>query len=186
MKLKRLVTKRPTLRLIGVLCFCFGVFITWVWQSQPESIPTGFLVRLQPAPEKVQQNRNLSEYEFGGRTSDCLEMTENETYECYSGTRDFILKHWEERKRAYIIIDIVGSHSDREQHVFIEPDNNNEWRIVFTETTYSNTRNFNSNISVRTARTIKTVRANEDSFYYKKGGSYFMFLDREGKIVEDF
>lgn len=144
------------------------------------------MVYLQPEPEKAQQNRNLSDYEFGGRTSECKEMSEKESYECYSRARDFILKHWKDRKRAYIIIDVVNTHCDKERHVFIEPDDNNEWRIVWAKDINTETRGFNPNISVRSARSIKTERANQDTIYYKKGSSYLAFLDRNGKQIDDF
>src|SRR5688572_28278943 len=100
MKIKTFVAQHIIIRLVGVLCFFIGVSFAWSWQTQPESAPTHFLVHLQPEAEKVYQNRNLSDYEFGGRTSKCNEMPQKEAYKCYSAARDFILKHWKDRKRA--------------------------------------------------------------------------------------
>ncbi len=80
----------------------------------------------------------------------------------------------------------MGTHTDTEKYAFIEPDDNNEWRIVFTVDHYYETRGFSPNISVKTARSIKTERAKQNTFYYKKGSSYLVFLDRNGKQIDDF
>ncbi len=190
MKIKRIVIKHFLRRFIAVLCFSIG-FITWQYQTPTDSVSTRFLIHLQTEPKTIIQNRNLSEYEYGGIIPSCFNNFEISVKECEASenrARDFILRHWQNKKRAYIIIEYGGTDVFGERHVFIEPNNNGQWEIVWREDVgISNfvMRGFQSNIIVETARFIKIKRATneEDDYPHKLGTSYLIFLDKDGKEI---
>ena len=173
-----------------MLCFSIG-FIAWQYQTPTESVSTRFLIHLQPEPETIIQNRNLSEYDYGGVIPSCFNNFEISVKECEGSkkrARDFILKHWQNKKRAYIIVEYSGSDVFGQQHVFIEPNENNQWEIIWRrddDTSIISMRGFQSNISVETARFIKTKRATKENEHYphKLGTSYLVFLDKDGKHI---
>ena len=188
MKIKRIVIRHFLRRFIAILCLSIGV-IVWYWQTPTDSVPTHFLVYLQSEPKTIIQNRNLSEYDYGGIIPHCLNNFEIPIKECEASenrARDFILKHWQNKKRAYIIIEYGGTDVYGEKHVFIEPNNKGQWEIVRREDVgISNfvMRGFQSNIIVETACFIKTKRATEDDYPHKSGTSYLVFLDKNGKEI---
>lgn len=184
MKIKRIVIGHFLRRFIAVLCFSIGS-ILWYWQTPSDSVPTSFLVHLQPEPKTIIQNRNLSEYDYGGIISSCFNNFEVSIKECQASekqARDFILEHWQNKKRAYIIFDYPGSHGI-EQHVFIEPNSNGLWEIVWRSDVGTSYRGFGSNIRIKTARFIKTKRATEDDYPHELGTLYLVFLDKDGKEI---
>lgn len=188
MKIKRVIIRHLLRRFILVLCFSVGV-IVWYWQTPSDSTPTPFLVHLQPEPKTIIQNRNLSEYNYGGIIPSCFNNFSIPIKECEASekrARDFILKHWQNKKRACIIVEYQGSDVAGEQHVFIEPNNNGQWEIVWREdvdTSYISMRGFQSNITFETACFIKTKRATEDDYPHKSGTSFLVFLDKDGKEI---
>jgi hypothetical protein len=193
MKIKRIVVLRLLRRFIAVLCFSFGV-IVWYWQTPPDPVPTSFLVQLPSPPETIIQSRNLSEYDYGGIIPSCFNNFEISVKECEATekrARDFILKHWQNKKRAYIIVQYGGTDVSGEKHVFIEPNNSGQWEIVRREDAGASNfvmRGFGSNIIVETARFIKTKRATNknDDYPHKLGTSYLIFFDKDGKEIISF
>ena len=92
----------------------------WYWQIPTDSVLPRFLVNLQLEPKMVIENRNLSEYSYGGILHPCFTpVKECEASENRAG--DFILKHWQNKKRAYIIVEYQGADVEEEKHLFIEP-----------------------------------------------------------------
>ncbi len=105
--------------------------------------------------------------------------------------RDFILQHWQNKKRAYIIVQYGGTDVSGERHVFIEPNNSGHWEVIWRQDLGASNfvqRGFGTNISVEIARFIKTKRATnkENDYPHKLGTSYLVFLDKDGKEVTSF
>ena len=81
--------------------------------------------------EKITQDRDLSLYEFGGKR----EVFDNSISE-------FILKHWQTKKRGYILVGSSDSDFKINMHIFIEPDNAAHWRIAIRRETFVGTNSF--------------------------------------------
>lgn len=184
MKIKRIVVVSLLSRFIAALCFSIGV-IVWYWQTPPDSVPASFLVQLPSAPETIIQNRNLSEYDYGGTFRLCFTpVKECEALE--NRARDFILKQWQHKKRAYIIVEYRGADVEGEKHLFIEPNKNGQWEIVLREDVGASNfrmKGFGTNISVKTACFIKIQRATKDDYPYELCTSFLIFLDKEGEEI---
>ena len=87
-----------------------------------------------PEPETIVQDRNLSDYESGGKFFDCIPwMKPTDLRECPANVdkgRNFILNHWQAKKRSYIIYQASGKDNGNDVYFFIEPDENGRWHIV--------------------------------------------------------
>lgn len=177
------------LRLFAILTFAVGVSAAWNWQPKSKQTPASFLVHLQSEPETIMQNRNLSDYDLGGQSVDCFNNFDIERKKCEvlrNKARDFILKHWQDKTRAYIIIEFNGVDTFSNYHVFIEPDKNDEWHIIWREEISSFNRGFGGTIVGTDARFVERKRATKNDYPYKLGSSYLVFSDKDGKTVLDF
>src|SRR2546425_5707996 len=77
--------------------------------------------------------RNLSKYDFGGRLG-CTTPFVRDSPRCESSlrkARNFILSHWRHRTRGYIIVKLASVDAASNAHIFIEPDSNADWHIVW-------------------------------------------------------
>jgi hypothetical protein len=180
---KRLFVSRITSRLIAIVCFIAGMLAVWNWQLPVKrEIPSRFLVQLQPEPETITQNRNLFDYERGGRVYDCFNTSSIEFRRCEASrnkARDFILKHWQDKKRAYIIVEFNGVDSFNDYHLFIEPDQAGQWRIVWRKLMSLSHREFTGNIDVSTALSVTKHQGQTSGSYY------LIFYDKDGKEIGD-
>ena len=187
--LKKFVLRDFYLRLFAILTFAVGIFAAWNSRLQFEPTQTRFLVYLQPEPETILQNRNLSDYDLGSRSENCFNNFEVKVEECElsrNKARDFILKHWQEKKRAYIVAEFGGVDSFSEYHIFIEPDNKGNWHILWKQEYSDSEREFAKNISTRDMTSVKRKIATEDDHPYKIGTYYLIFLDNKGNSVAHF
>jgi hypothetical protein len=48
-----------------------------------------------------------------------------------NGARDFIWKHWQEKKPGYFRISLNGVDATSTSHIFIEPDAKGDWQITW-------------------------------------------------------
>ncbi|MEP7038309.1 MAG: hypothetical protein ABI891_08200 [Acidobacteriota bacterium] len=183
---RKFVLKNIRFRLISILIFAICLLIVWNWNSTDKTIPTRYLVSLQPEPETIFQDRNMSIYDSGGQVDICFNNFVHPLKECKNlqkGAREFIYKHWQEKRRAYIILEFDGEGGG-EYNVFIEPNKNGNWHIVW-RSKYSNfERGFSSNIldEQMTSVKYKTATDTEDDYPFEVGTKYLIFFDKTGKV----
>lgn len=180
---RKFVFKNIKFRLFAILIFAVCTFTGWSLNSNNKSIPTRYLVYLQPEPKTIFQDRDLSVYDFGGQIAHCYNNFSIPAKECQLSeiqAREFIYKHWQQKKRAYIILGCNG-HC-KEYYVFIEPDINGFWRIVWRAEFSDFERDFSTNILNEDITSVVYKIAKEDEFSsYEVGTKYLSFLDKSGK-----
>lgn len=183
---KKIVFKNINLRITAILVFLTSLFIVWNWQVYNEPTTARFLVKLQPKSETILQDRDLSVYDFGGRIDNSInnfEISAKSRELAKKNARDFIFKHWQEKKRAYIILEFGGVDNFSEFHVFIEPNSKGEWKILWRKELSDFERGFLPNISNEEMSSVEyKIAAKEDS-RFKLGTSYLIFLDNNGEEV---
>jgi len=83
----------------------------------------------RPAYLRVIGNRDLQLYDNGGRY---LGGGYNQKEELPANTgslrsaREFIWKHWQQKKRAYVVVSTRSRDSGSDAHVFVEPGDNGD------------------------------------------------------------
>jgi hypothetical protein len=135
----KIVARGMNLRAVAIRCFAVGVIVTWMWNGHSTSSPSRFLVHLEPEPETILEDRDLSDYALGGETQDCFNNFEDEPRECEAQrekARDFILRHWRSKRRAYIEVQFNAIDNFSDHHGFIEPNQHGEWEIVWRSPMY--------------------------------------------------
>lgn len=85
--------------------------------------------------QAIFEGRDLASYDFAGVVGCGVEdqKTSNDRCEAdYKRARDFVWKHWTQKKSGYIEVRKRSIESARERttHLFIEPDEAGKWRIV--------------------------------------------------------
>lgn len=183
---KKIVFKNINLRLTAMLIFLVSLFIVWNWQDKNEPTTARFLVKLQPKPVTILQDRDLSVYDFGGRidyTINQSEVSAKSRELSQKNARDFIFKHWQEKKRAYLIIEFGGFDNFSEFYVFIEPNDKGEWKIVWRKEFSDFEREFSSNVSNQEMSSVQYKIAAKEDHPYKVGTAYLIFLDNNGEEV---
>ncbi len=134
-------------------------------------------------------NRNLSDYDSGGDFSNCAQIPKITMQECVNKLargREFILNHWAAKRRGFIVFHTATVDWHNDVHIFIEPDEVGNWRVVtrWKEASLpSNDEKRAEIIREKSAYAVKLVK-NEDSNYYPFGESYLMLVDESGKEIE--
>lgn len=138
--------------------------------------------------EDLIQNRDLSLYDIGDGFSNCFNhgFGNSEFRNCQKQqfqARNFILKHWREKKRSYIIYECSGMDSGSETYIFIEPDGNGEWHLILRSV-----GDFSyQNLEETKGYSVKYKRATSDDDYPFEIGTYFLLvLDENGKEADKF
>lgn len=180
---RKLTFKNIKIRFVAILIFAICSFIVWNWNSYNKPIPSAYRVFLRPKPAKPEtifQDRDMSIYDFGGRVKSCFNGYGFQTKDCQSVTknqsREFIYKHWQDKKRAYIIL-LFDGEGGGEFHVFIEPDKNYNWHIVWR----AEFNDFSSNIQNDEMTALKYKFATKEDYPFRIGTKYLSFLDKDGK-----
>ena len=189
--LKRFVARDIYFRFIGILFFAFGTVAVWIWQSQTEKPATRFLVRLPTKltdSETIVQNRNLSDYDFGGNFSNCNGIEWTEIRKCEVAiykARDFILNRLKGKKRGYIVYEWTGVDNGNDFHIFIEPDEYGNWHVVErSEKVYSIlSKDDFRQIKSLDIRQVRRKLVTEDTDRWTPGKYYLIFLDKDGEQV---
>jgi hypothetical protein len=186
---KRIYAPGIRLRLIALLCLAVGIMVVWFWDSDSQT--TRILVHLPP--QRVSQepiiNRNLSEFESGGRFETCNYVRDRSFKKCVDTldqARDFIWRHWKEKKRGYIIYDFSGTDTMNEFHFFIEPDEFGKWRVVQRWKEFSPPPNPLGlyEIKEESASFIKRRPNTKDDGVYEPGKYYLIFLDQHTEQID--
>ena len=138
--------------------------------------------------EDLIQNRDLSLYEIRDEFSNCFNhgFGDSEFRNCQKQqfqARNFILKHWKEKKRGYIIYEWSGCDSGGRTHIFVEPDSSGEWSVILRSTGDYRYQN----LEETKGYSVKYKRATSDDDYPFKIGTYFLsVLDENGEEVDKF
>jgi hypothetical protein len=191
--LKKLTARGLRLRLIAFACFVFGLIAVLIWQQFRDDPPAtnSVGVLLKPAETNLWQ-RNLSEYESGGRFSDCNNILKTEVPNCEKDLnqgRNFLLHHWESRTKAYIVFHRHSTDWSNEYHVFIEPDENGTWRVTVIWEPPPQLQNHEDKSSIVreiNAYTIERREITKTDGFFLKGSFYILLLDKNGKTVDMF
>jgi hypothetical protein len=82
--------------------------------------------------EEILRNRDLSIYDQGGEYG-CAYLPYNSTVaacnESTARARDFIWKHWREKRRGYVRVRLLSEDTFDVAHFFVEPDDKGAWRV---------------------------------------------------------
>jgi hypothetical protein len=86
----------------------------------------------------ISEGRQLSDYADGGH-SDCRQYSEDalkrpdlakkKAAASLKSAREFILSHWQTKKRGYIRVSFNSVDATGTSHIFIEPDSGGHWEI---------------------------------------------------------
>ena len=149
--------------------------------------PTPFILKERQSPTA---GRDLSKYNFGGRLG-CTTPFIRDSPRCESSltkARNFITNHWSRRTRAYVIVKLASVDAASNAHIFIEPDTNGNWHIVWRwEGIYAvSVPNFVAGEVSDDAdiRSIDQRRADDSDIDLRPGTRYLVFLDASGNEVE--
>lgn len=140
--------------------------------------------------KRIIQDRNLSLYDFGGHHSDCGFMLRKELRKCEADkikARNFIWEHWQNKKRAYIIVTFSSVDARSDAHIFIEPDTNGQLHIVWIWERFDSEYDADQdNLDFVEVSSMKYKRATEDDYEQKTGTYYLSFLDENGEEFVGF
>lgn len=192
---------RLTFRLlVALLTFAIGAAAASLWVINrlppPAYIPPPIQAEdYHPAPtpaklKTVTDDRDLSLYDFGGRQG-CGIVLVSEASRCEASIRKaraFIWKHWQEKKRGYVIVKMASVDAQSDAHIFVEPDESGAWHIVWKwERVFA--ASLSEDVSgtideIPDIRSIERKRATARDYMYKPSTSYLLFLGKDGEEVQ--
>ncbi len=117
--------------------------------------------------EGITQKRDMSQYKQGAHFVCCRFIPPSDRTNISvdeKTVRDFVWKHWTEKKRGYIRLSYLGADNSWTTHYFIEPDKNGEW-IVLWKYLYKHTMpeyNQPTRNGYGTVRQVESVRRKDD------------------------
>ena len=124
MQKRRIVFKNLRYRLAGFVLILAASLVVRNYVT-PDAT-TCFIVKVAPAPETEIGDRDISLYEFGGYVQNCSQIeTEedaadaNACWKTRENARSFILDHFKNHRRGYIIVDTVYFYSSNLTYFFI-------------------------------------------------------------------
>ena len=148
---------------------CSSIEIERVIQSDSGEITT----------DGITQNRNMTQYEQGGHFY-CNRWYRTDMNEGKLGEKkvcDFISQHLTEKKRGYIRISCNGVDMSNTFHIFVEPNEKNEWEVI-TRNIFNHTEK-DDNYGQATSLEFISVECSEDKS--KKGDWKIVFLSKDGR-----
>ena len=141
-------------------------------------------------PETIIQDRNLSDYESGGKFFNCFAwMKPVDLRECPANAdkgRNFVLNHWQAKKRSYIIYQASGKDNGNDIYYFIEPDENGNWHIIkrWERGFQIIDGQYFRYVESMDIRDIKRKPIPKDDDHLMPGKHYLQFFDKGGKEIE--
>ena len=190
--------RRCTFRLlVASLTFSIGVAVAslWAinWLSSPVDIPPPTMsekrtVSVPAKPRTVADDRDLSLYDFGGRQG-CGIVLVSQAPRCDASIRKaraFIWRHWQEKKRGYVIIKMGTDDAESDAHIFVEPDESGGWRVVWKweRIFHASMPEISGRIDdVPGIRAIERRRATSRDYRFETGTWYLSFLDEGGEEI---
>lgn len=130
--------------------------------------------------EMIINDRNMSLYNIGGTFSSYphrLPEYKRTQKDSIKG-RNFIWKHWTEKKRAYIISKWLDEGVSCDSHIFIEPDEKGKWHII--DKTLCNFRAAKPQFTETEIHFIKFKKADELDYEFKSNTLYLALFENEG------
>jgi hypothetical protein len=130
--------------------------------------------------EGLTQNRDMSQYDQGGHF-DCAGGFGKDSFHigCNENKiRDFVWQHWAKRKRGYIRITYHSEDARSTFHIFIEPNDNGEWNVVWRIARWHTIQKYNNKIDDIWGITVEQVKDKP-----KKGSWAIIFKNSSGKII---
>ena len=129
----------------------------------------------------IAQNRDLTQYELGGlfwsrNRSSGVFGNEKDKLEGEKKVRDFIWRHWADKKRGYIKFNHANTDTSKTTHYFIEPNEKGEWIVVRKGIFQSSDGKFEQNEDFLSLIERVGNKENEDWFLVSKSPS--------GEIIE--
>ena len=123
--------------------------------------------------EDIFQERDMSQYDKTD-TSKC------NSYKCAERQmRVFIWEHWKNKKRGYIAHKVNGIDITFTDHIFIEPNENEEWQISWRVERHQYSGIDEVLIDTVEANSIEQVKTK-----YGRNSSELVFKDKNGEIIK--
>jgi hypothetical protein len=127
--------------------------------------------------KSVFQKRDITQYFDGGNFRCGLSSSESECD--YKKIREAIWQCWTEKTLCYLTISAVGVDSSYDQHIFIEPNKNNQWQVVRRVENGHTMRQFRKPIHDLPRVYFLEWRKNKDE-------KVLIFKNKLGKVIEEF
>jgi hypothetical protein len=135
------------------------------------------------------QNRDLSLYNFGGEYSDCRNIMLKEIPKCQidkAKARKFIWKHWQNKKRAYLVVTFSSVDNSSDAHIFVEPDAKGNWNLIWIWERFGMWARRGYNFDLLEINSVKLKRATKGDYEYLPGEYYLSFLDKDGEEATNY
>lgn len=118
------------------------------------------------------QSRDLTQYEQGGHFWCHTKPIGNEDRtDGEKKVRDFIWKHWTEKKLGYIKLSCAGGADVSDtNHYFIEPNKNGEWNIIHRQISQLNDKFFRRDDILNSVERIENKSSNDWTLISKTSG----------------
>ncbi len=138
----------------------------------------------------IAQKRDLRIYDDGGHINCRLGMVRysGETANDFSPERcllpklrDFVWEHWQSKKRAYIRISFDSVDAVSTSHLFIEPDSDGQWHVVWRIARHNN--RITDIPNVRSIRRRPAIREDVEC-RCNPGTMLLSFIDWEGDEIQ--
>lgn len=185
--MKRLIAHNISYRLIAVLCFVLGVVGLNLWQTVTEIPPSRILVK--PLFKlNTTEALNPSGYDFGGYVEECSFSDQPKQCDALrEKARQFLLKAWNEKRRAYIVVDYFCIDCSPTDSIFVEPDSNGIWHLVIKR--HPDVRGYPTAASAlegKIAVNVRRRRATRNDYGHRVGDLLLAFIDKSGEEVGAF
>ncbi len=121
-----------------LLTFSLGCFISFWFQHKSVRQPIAVTAEYQSPTASISaktasDDRDLSLYDSGDHQG-CGIVLVREVPRCRASLRKaraFIWEHWQQKKRGYVIVKMASVDAESDAHIFIEPDNDGAWHVVW-------------------------------------------------------
>lgn len=181
---RRIVFKRVGRRMIA-FAVVLAISIVQYYLFPPVNHHV-FYVEIPPPLETEIGDRDLSQYDYGGRVENCVallfaEGDEDKSDRCFEDreqARSFIEEHFINRRRGYVIIesasiDVIGTH-----YFFIEPSEAGEWEVRIRARVPGPHTRFHRNINTWYYTEVFRRRMRIGDQYIKAGTSALVLRSR--------
>jgi hypothetical protein len=178
--------------LIALLTFVIGVAAASLWyvdriSPQPKEAEQRPVEPILIKPKTITEGRELSAYDQGGRFGCGGVFPASEDSRCKASiarARAFLWKHWQERRRGYIIVSLGSYDADSDSHIFVEPDESGAWHIVWRIERVKSMEHQGEVDDVPDIRSVERRRAKKSDVEEETGVPILVFKDASGKEIE--
>ncbi len=175
---RRIVFKRIGYRLFALTIVLLSFAVVRYYLS-PTVNRYVFYVDIPPPLETEAGDRDLTQYDFGGRIENCEQEDEKES--CYANreeARKFIEDHFNGRRRGYVIIHGASLDLPSTAHFFVEPDYDGSWQVQVRIRMPGPYTRFNRNMNTIYYTEVFRRRAGIGELNIKPGSSALVLRSR--------